>query len=74
LGSESSRSVRDPGLSGLLKKLGCHEKESALEDYFLSLLLPLIGRRSRRVRELKELRPHPSRPVGTPSPGEAGEG
>ena len=67
-----------PGLRlplwGLLKKLGCHEKESALEDYFLSLLLPLIGRRSRRVRELKELRPHLSRPVGTPSPGEAGEG
>jgi len=26
------------------------------------------------MRELKELRPHPSRPVGTPSPGEAGEG
>jgi len=57
-----------------LKKLACHEKESALEDYFLSLLLPLIGRRSRRMRELKELCPHPSRPVGTPSPGEAGEG
>jgi len=61
-------------LQGLLKKLACHEKESALEDYFLSLLLPLIGRRSRRMRELKELCPHPSRPVGTPSPGEAGEG
>ena len=26
------------------------------------------------MRELKELCPHPSRPVGTPSPGEAGEG
>ena len=26
------------------------------------------------MRELKELRPHLSRPVGTPSPGEAGEG
>ena len=68
--------VSDLGLPlwGLLKKLGCHEKESALEDSFLSFLLPLIGRRSRRMRELKELRPHPSRPVGTPSPGEAGEG
>jgi len=26
------------------------------------------------MRELKELRPHPCRQVGTPSPDEAGEG
>jgi hypothetical protein len=37
---------------GLLKKLGCHEKGSISKNSFLSLLLPLIGRRSRRMREL----------------------
>ena len=49
-----------PTACGLLKKLGRHEKESASKNSFLSLLLPLIGRRSRRMRELKELHSHPS--------------
>jgi len=38
---------------GLLKKLGYHEKERASKISFLSLLLPLTGRRSRRIRELR---------------------